>query len=85
VRSIVRALTNFNPPLPEAWKMALSTIAVLRLFQRLHIDWLEYLRPIRSGVPVLLFRTDEPRAPGVPTDLGWSKRVVSSAAANCGQ
>ena len=75
VRAVARALVAINPPVPEAWKMVASTITLLRLFRRLHLTWLEQLQATRHAVPVLLFRSDEPRPPEVPEDLGWSSRA----------
>lgn len=74
-RAATRALIAVDPPLPESWRMMLSTVTVLRLFHRLHTEWLERLRPVRHDVPVVLFRSEEPRPHDVPEDLGWSNRA----------
>ena len=68
-------LVALDPPIPESWKLVLSTIVQLRLFQRLHTDWLTGRTGDRVDTPVLLFRSAEPRPPGVPRDLGWSNRA----------
>ena len=74
IRGALRALLALDPPLPESWRMTLSTVILLRLFHRLHTDWRKRLRPVRFDVPVVLFRSDEPRPAEVPQDMGWSNR-----------
>lgn len=76
-RAVVRTLFALDPPLPSTWKVVISMIAMLRLFERLHADWCRDLEPRPIGVPVLLFRSDEIRPSDVPNDLGWSKRAAA--------
>lgn len=75
IRAALRALMALDPPLPESWRMTLPTVILLRLFHRVHTEWLNRLRPVRCDVPVVLFRSDEPRPPEVPQDMGWSNRT----------
>jgi amino acid adenylation domain-containing protein len=75
VRTATRALIGLNPPVPESWKSILSATTFLRLFHSLYTEWLDQLRPTRCSVPILVFRSDEPRPPSAPEDLGWSTRA----------
>lgn len=77
VRRATSLLVGLDPPFPESWKIVLSTIVQLRLFQRLHTEWLDRPKGKPLDTPVLLFRSAEPRPPGVPRDLGWSTRAHS--------
>lgn len=76
-RAAARGLFALDLPLPGSWKVVISMIAMLRLFERLHADWSRDLKPRPIDVPVLLFRSDEIRPPDVPTDLGWSRRAAA--------
>ncbi len=67
-------------PLPPLPRLPFST--ELRLHRRLRLDlaatWLRGLQPPPVDFPVVLFRSDEPRAAAAP-DLGWSAFARSVA------
>lgn len=75
VRRATSTLVAIDPPVPEVWKIVLSTVVQKRLFYRLHAEWLGGETGERVDTPLLLFRSREGRPSEFPGDLGWLKRA----------
>lgn len=75
VRWLVRLVLSVPFPLPANVRFLASLQTQMGLLHQLHLTWMARLRPSPLGVPVVLFRSDEPR-PGAPPDIGWRSRTI---------
>ena len=73
-RWVVRMLLALRLPLPANVRFLLSLQATMGLLNHHHLAWLERPPPSPLAVPVVLFRSREPR-PGAPDDIGWQTRT----------
>jgi thioesterase domain-containing protein len=73
-----RALLHLALRLPLPLPQSVAFVAALRAFQIrfdvLHLGWVAGPPPEPFDVPVVLYRSEEPR-PGAPNDLGWARRT----------
>jgi amino acid adenylation domain-containing protein len=74
-RALIRRALTLPSPLPAGLTFVAYLECQFILFDEHHKQWLASLRLAALDVPVVLFRSDEPR-PGAPEDLGWRPRAT---------
>lgn len=77
-QTLLRALLALRLPLPAPIAFVATLKAANVLFNEKHRHWFGKPAAPALDVPVLLFRSQEPR-PGAPDDLGWRRRTTALA------